>query len=208
MRGTSKSNAALRQYFQARGQQACGTRGAAEKMAWMRKLRLQRSRNRSFFVCDERNGFNCLRRAAIKRGLLKLPASCQWLTQAFVKFYRGASKLMYAHGEGLDDDLLVECSKGVHQGDGAGMVYFAAGMDDALMQLRSEFPDAKIEAFADDVAGDTGIDERVAATDEHVSTCTPPTLDKAELAEDGTMPAAAAIIVRWSHLAQDLTSAM
>ena len=104
-----------------------------------------------------------MRRAAIKRGLLKLPASCQWLTQAFVKFYRGTSKLMYAHGDGLHDDLLVECSEGVHQGDGAGMVYFAAGMDEALVQLRSEYPDANIQAFADDVGGDTG-NERVKCT--------------------------------------------
>jgi hypothetical protein len=104
---------------------------------------------------------------------------------------------MYAHGDGLHIDLLVECSEGVHQGDGAGMVYFAAGMDEALMQLRSEYPDANIQAFADDVGGDTG-NERVKATDSL------PKLPDAELDADGTMPVAAAIIVRWSELADEL----
>jgi len=197
----SKSD--LRSFYQKRGQQACGTRGAAEKLAAMRRLRLQMGDKsglaRVLGVCDERNGFNCLRRDSILTGLTRLPPQLQWLKQTFVRFYRGVSKLRY--GSDGNGDMMADCSRGCHQGDPCSMLYFSAGMDAALMKLRAEFPDANIQAYADDVVFDVAGGSR-----------TPVTADLQPLGgapDDGTpmpedMPTAAAIIQRWKQLALEV----
>ena len=141
---------------------------------------------------DEANGFNSLLRSAIAKGLEKLPANLFWLRVAFRRFYSGCSKLSFGKDANGDWQVIL-CVLGVHQGDGAGMAYFACGMDEALMQLRAEFPDTDPSAFADDVHATVSTTERVVASE----TLRPFKEDAVD------MPVAVAMAQRWEALARD-----
>jgi hypothetical protein len=187
------------QAAQERGQHCCGTRAAADKLALKARLNLQRDPTRVIGTCDERNGFNCISRDAIGKGLEALPKKLWWLRQAYKCFYSSSSELIFMRDED-GAPVLVTCRRGVHQGDGAGMALFACGMDAALMKLRGEFayagadgnPSATIDAFADDVMFDAEAG-RVVCTDE------------LRPFEEGavSMPTSAAVIQRWRTIAEE-----
>jgi hypothetical protein len=174
-------------HFAPRGQQCCGTRGAAEKLATLRRLRLQQDPSRVIFNADERNGFGCVKRRAIAQGLEALPAKLLWLRQAFGRFYRNDSKVFFRVEDGDEDVITLMVKRGVHQGDAAGMVYFAAGFDEATQMIRAEFPEACIQFFADDMHGD--------APDREV-VCTPQNGLRPFREGAVSMPMAAAILRR------------
>jgi hypothetical protein len=193
------STAALTAYFEPRGQFCTGTKAAAEKAVQQRVLRQQLNRKRTVFGADERNGFGAISRQAIAKGLARLPKNLRWLRRMFGRFYGGHVRVYFAMDENGDirtEDML----QGIQQGDPGAMAYFAAGMDEAYMALRAEFPESALLAFADDVHGDS----------EGYMDVPPELQDPTASPEgrlvvkntDNQMPVAVAVLLRWSQLAR------
>ena len=183
---------ALRAYFEPRGQFGCGTKSASEKLHLRRALRQQLRPRRTVIISDARNGFNSISRDAIAAGLAALPPSLLWIRHMFDRFYGGVP-VMYFAMQGSGDMREVDMERGSGQGDGASMIYFAAGMDAALQELRHEFPDSGVAAYVDDVTADA--EGRTPTSD----TCPP--FSPGAL----SMPTSVALIVRWNIISRSMT---
>jgi len=140
----------LAAHFGSQGEFGTGIGGVSQLLSWSYKLAQEKKPESVQLWADACNGFNEMRRAAIDEGLSDMPPDLQWLRVSFNKFYSG-DVLLYFQRDGETNFITGE--EGTVQGDPASGVYFNAGAQRAFNVLRSEYPEAVLSKYMDDVMG-------------------------------------------------------
>ena len=134
------------------GQMGVAVPGAADKIALIRRLRIERDPDRAIVAIDTRNAYNtCCRRRILHN--LKQHPELHFLIPSFKAFYASNPHLFYA----MDGEVgIVESKTGVQQGDGLAALYYSIGTMDSLQELKEQFVGQGlcILAYIDDVTFD------------------------------------------------------
>ena len=122
--------------FGLKGEFGTGIPGACQLLAWTFKLASEKHPLGVKMWADITNGFNCVRRKAIAKGLARLPPQLQWLRRSFQAFYANDVQLFFAR----DGEMHIVLSEiGSMQGDPASGIWFNAAVQIPYDILRAEF---------------------------------------------------------------------
>ena len=144
---------------------AVGTRGGTDMIQWIIQaaLEVRIPHPLAAFNLDASNAFNSVSRAAIRTSLLSNP-SLHPLLPLYDLLYSAPSECWWYDPRSPDAPYgVLQCTRGVRQGDPLGMLLFCLATAPVYSQLAAALgPSAVLTAYADDVYC-AGPPERVAA---------------------------------------------
>jgi hypothetical protein len=183
-------------HFGTRGEYGVGIQAPGQILSWTMKLYQEQDPSSTQLWSDLTNGFNAIHRIAIENGLKNFPTNLQWLRKSFHAFYSGASTLQYP--QRLQDSFKVvdiTSEGGIFQGDSASGIFFSAGLQSAFDTLRSEYPEAVLLKYLDDLNGSIRVNKMVKVSEPRA---------KAKIGaynDELQVPISVAILKRWEYLA-------
>ena len=188
--------------FGLKGEFGTGIPGACQLLAWTFKLASEKHPLGVKMWADITNGFNCVRRKAIAKGLARMPPQLQWLRRSFEAFYAQDVQLFFAR----DGEMHVILSEiGSMQGDPASGIWFNAAVQLPYDVLRAEFgSEVTLAKYFDDLMAFIPPNEdgtmRACALDEpRTASFSDAYLDDAGRSPVA-VPMARAIAMRWKFL--------
>jgi hypothetical protein len=189
----------LGSYFGSRKEYGVGIQAPAQILAWLMKLSQEEDPWSIQLWSDLTNGFNAIHRQSIEKGLQHFPADLQWLRRSFQAFYSGRSTLQYRHHD-LNEYTIIDIISegGVFQGDSASGIFFSAGLQEAFDKLQTEYPEALLVKYLDDLNGSVRTNNLVSTLEPRAQALEGAYNDEVEI------PLTVAILKRWEFLAKTM----
>jgi hypothetical protein len=191
------SRQSLGSYFGSRKEYGVGVQAPAQILSWLMKLSQEEDPWSIQLWADLTNGFNAIHRKSIEKGLQNFPADLQWLRRSFHAFYSGKSTLQYRHHD-LNGFTVIDILSegGVFQGDSASEIFFSAGLQEAFDKLQSEYPEALLVKYLDDLNGSVRTNNLVNTSEPRAQAL------QGAHNDEVTIPLTIAILKRWEFLAK------